>query len=353
MVFSELLLKIPYCFWWKLVHDRNDKNIYFYVGEYIDYEVMKNIVSHLKMNVFWVAKNKKIQKKLKDRDVEAKLYPVFPKYVLMARHATHKFPCKSIVKFGMRHGAYHFKSMIDAKKYNKFDLFFMTSSQEVKEAQELGIRCAVNGGFPKLDSLFQKDFQKIIDGWETQHSILDFHKPIIFFSATWEKSGLSGYSVWKDQLHRLTKQWNVVVSLHPFYSEVEKNRFRHDESIIFAEEWETSNYIFLADVTVSDTSSIIAEFCALQKPIITFDINLGYRFEQKIQDMIRDISFSVSSFSQLEALLHRSTSYLLSKAQKQESCNDVLIHKLNGKHGEMIAQNIEMRIYDSHDLLQA
>jgi hypothetical protein len=157
MVFSELLLKVPFevgCFIKNNILRK--KEIYFYVDNILDYMIFKNIHKYMD-NIKFIAKNTTVKNKLQKYGVNAEPYPVFPKVIIMARHSLHKFPSKQIISIGLRHGAYHFKDFISSKKYNRFDLFLLTSEREVEEARSKGIETAISGGFPKIDDLFDAE----------------------------------------------------------------------------------------------------------------------------------------------------------------------------------------------------
>jgi len=47
---------------------------------------------------------------------------------------------------------------------------------------------------------------------------------------------------------------------------------RRMKGIHFVEDPDILPYLILADCLIGDTSSIIAEFCALDKPIVTFSV---------------------------------------------------------------------------------
>ncbi len=123
MVLSYYLYKLPYQLLWT-VSDiiRKNKEIIFYSEEYLDVIIFQQIQKYLKdLPVY--TKNREIQNLLKLYHIESKRIPSFPKAVFMCRHACHKFPDKRILKFGFRHGAYHFKKLTNSKNYNAFTKF--------------------------------------------------------------------------------------------------------------------------------------------------------------------------------------------------------------------------------------
>ena len=118
MVFSELILKIPYSLAWRLANVKNYSfPIVYYCTDYLDYLVFEPIMRYLP-ELTIVSKNRKVQSNLFQKGVYSILYPSYPKVVIMARHSFHMFPSSNILKIGLRHGAYHFKQFIDKSKYS-------------------------------------------------------------------------------------------------------------------------------------------------------------------------------------------------------------------------------------------
>ena len=56
----------------------------------------------------------------------------------------------------------------------------------------------------------------------------------------------------------------------------------------------------ISDVCIGDTSSIIAEFCLLDKPMVTFAIPATNRTMPDVIGMIEKVSIRIGSFDQLK-----------------------------------------------------
>jgi len=306
MVFSQYIVYLPYKIIWnffKFTHKQPE--VVFYCADYLDYLIFEPIQKYLPA-IPIVAKNKKIQQELKKNGIKSTVLPSFPKVVIMARHSLHKFPEKKIIKIGMRHGAYHFKEFINPKKYNAFDLFLFTSEMEVEKANKLGIKCGKAVGFPKIDPLFNNFYTiKMLDKFKEKIRIKR-EKPILLFTATWNKSEMSAIDKWYRKLGRLTKYYNIIVSVHPWTNEHYKSVIRKTESVYLIEEKNVLPYLLIADLMISDTSSIIAEFCALDKPIITFRVPDTDRTSPEIKEMISEISLQIDSFNELFLAIEKS-----------------------------------------------
>ncbi len=336
MVLSYYLWKIPYSIIWEIKNFiKKNEDVVFYCADELDWIVFQNVYQHLQ-KVKIVAKNRAVQRDLKNLGVDASLLPSFPKTVIMARHALHKFPHHTIKKIGMRHGPYHFKTMIDKSKYNAFDLFLFTSKFELVQAQELGIKCGASGGYPKLDNAFNNTYNDSELKQLKKKIGLDLSKKTILFTATWERSGMSAIRKWADKINSLHDDYNVLITLHPFI----KNRYEFKECFEIKEK-NVLPYMLMSDVIIGDTSSILAEACALNKAIITFRINKATRLNDEIKKLISEISIQINDFSEIQAAiseLQRKPDLLY---QSQEKWNAIMFDELNGNNGEIAAKLIK------------
>lgn len=346
MTFSYYLKKIPYSGLWHLVNLFTGSNtIALYCGEMHDWYVLKFLYNNLP-DITVVAKNSRIKKQLRKIGVKAKNNWIFPRIVIMARHAFYKFPCKKILNIGLRHGPYHFKSMIDVKKYNLFDIYLFTSEYELDQAEKMGIRSGVAGGYPKLDPAF--------DGTITDEDLMQLkkklnfdEKPVILFSATWEKSGLSAVDKWYKRIGELTEEYNILVTLHPWIKSSIRKKIENTAGVIFVKSHDILPYLLLAEILIGDTSSILAEFCALKKPVITFKVEIKKRLEQELIDMIATISYQIDEFDQLIPAIR----YLLSNQDvllpAQVEANRRMFMPLDGHHSYRCLNLIKKFLYAS------
>lgn len=282
------------------------KETYFYADNLLDYIIFKNIHTYLK-EVKIVSKNKSVQEELRSIGVESDVYPVFPKTIIMARHSLHKFPSSQIKKIGLRHGAYHFKSFISPKKYNRFDLFLLTSDYEVNEARQIGITSAMSGGFPKIDDLFKAD--SIKNSKKLKSELFDNDKKTILFTATWEKSGLSALDKWYDKLDKLSEKFNILVTVHPWTDEKKINKIKSTPKVHFIQGNDLTYYLLMADIMVADTSSIIAEYNALNKPIISFKVQVKGRLTDKIVEILENLTIRIETYDDLVDFLENEKIY--------------------------------------------
>ncbi len=304
----------------------------------MDYFIMKPIIRRFPSSRI-VAKNKTIRKELELLGVKTLSWPSFPDVVVMARHAMHEFPIKNVVKVGMNHGPYIFKDFIGAKKYNAFHRFLMTSPEHVALGEKVGIKSGVAIGYPKLDQAFNGEITEATQDVLRKSLHFDPEKPAILFSSTWDKSSMSAIDIWHSRVEELSSSYNVMVTVHPFMSDHYKESLKAKHNISYIESSNIIPYLMLADVLISDTSSIIAEYCSLDKPIVTFRVDTGKRLKTEIKDLIATISTSVTSFEEMETAITLSLKNdMLTHAR--QAANKRFFLALDGKAAERAAAEI-------------
>ncbi|MBI9032692.1 CDP-glycerol glycerophosphotransferase family protein [bacterium] len=335
---------LPYLIAWKLKH-KNEANLQidFYCDNVTDYICFKKILG-LSPQIRVVVKDRKLQKALESLGVITIIYPSYPDVVIMCRHSTWRYPLQNIIKIGMRHGPYHFKDFIKAKSYNEFDLFLFTSPTEAIQAQYLGIKNGVGVGFPKLDDAF--------DGSITSEQLnklrheLGFKsdKPTIIFSATWSKSNYSAILKWYDKLDLISENYNILVTVHEWTPESIKSELKNNHKIHYIEDKNILPYLMIADLMVGDISSIIAEFTALDKPVITYRIPIGGRISSEIVDMLDEITYRVDTFEEMYKTIEKVIDGEDIHQVKRKFYNDKMFGELDGKASLRAKEEIDRTI---------
>ena len=279
-----------------------------------------------------VARNKNVKKVLHSYGIESVVYPTFPKVIIMARHLTRKYPCKDIKKVGMRHGAYHFKDFINKGEYNAFDKYFVTSKKEVEIALTKGITSSIAVGYPKIDNFFNGKMDIDKEKEDIYSSLkLDKKKKTILFTATWNKNGYSAIDSWFDQLDSLSFDYNVLVTTHHLISKDKIERIKATKNINYLSDKDIMKYYTVADVMIGDISSIIAEFNAIDKPIITFKVKETKRFTSEIIEMLDGISYRIDSFQELMDVLPVALENPKFHSKKRAYYNNIMFDELDGK----------------------
>lgn len=338
MVLSYYLTKYPYQLAYMLLKRiRKPEKIFFYCRELQDWDVFEPVQKYLKP-LRIVSNKPMIRKHFKTLGIKVERFPIFPKAVIMARHSCYKFPADEIIKIGMRHGPYHFKKMTRAENYNQFNLYLMTSRDDVSEGEKIGITCAVPVGYPKLDKALTGGYDPSEIDRIHRHTGFVNNKPTLLFSATWLGSGMSALPLWYQRLSELKPNYNVIVTLHPWIGQSYRDTITSQG--IYLIEGNHIPYMSIADIVVGDTSSLLAEACALDKPIITWQTGKGKRSLEKIDKLLSDISLRIDTWDDLEPAINRllNEPELLVSARK--IANSLMFDELDGRAGLRAAEEI-------------
>jgi CDP-glycerol glycerophosphotransferase (TagB/SpsB family) len=344
MVLSYYLFKYPYRLVWHLMRSlRRNPDTVVYCGDPLDYVVLAPVLKWLPPLPF-VVKNRKTASFLRTKGIPPKRMPSFPGAVLMSRHAAYKFPVKSIVKIGFRHGAYHFKAFANTESYNSFDVFFVTSREEAARARARGIKTAMSVGFPKLDPAFDGTLDHEALEIYRRKAGISRDRQTVLFTATWDASGMSAIENWIEVIHTFGNDYNILVTVHPWTSSKFKKRLNHTPEIFFIDDPDVLPYMMISDLMVGDVSSIIAEFCALDKPIVTFRVEPSKRSVPEIHELLRSVSVQIDSTFQLEEAIAHALSYPEEKREERRRANRLLFDSLDGKAGKRAARAIQALI---------
>ncbi|MBU1097254.1 MAG: hypothetical protein CVV23_03275 [Ignavibacteriae bacterium HGW-Ignavibacteriae-2] len=340
MVFSYYFYKYPYILLWhikNLIGKTDD--MAFYCADPLDYEMFQPIQKHLpKMKI--IAKNNKVKKYLDKKGIEFIGMPAFPKVVIMARQTPYKFPVNRIVKFGFDHGLYQFKRWTSPKNYNGFNIYFVSSEEQVNTAKKLGINTVKAIGYPKLDKAFNGEYDQIFLNSIKESRKINPDKKTIIFSSTWDVAGLSALPKWIDKLELLTDDYNILVTVHTWTSQNYITRLISMDRVIFINEYDVTPYLMIADIFVGDYSSIIGEFCAFNKPIITFKVPESDRTIPDIVKMIKRISIQIDDFEELRDAIEKCLADPMEKSTERQNANKSMFYALDGNAGIRAANSI-------------
>jgi len=339
LVFSSSIYKYPYKFIWHLLSwIGKNSDVVCYCAEPLDYLVFENIKPYLRS--IPVVGKRKTRIYLKLRNIECKRMPSFPRFVIMFRHAAHKFPERKIQKIGFRHGAYNFKKYTKAVNYNEFTVFLTTSQSDVKIAENLGCKTVKSIGAPKIDPLFNgKNKDKMLEEFRKKAKI-NPNKKTIILTTTYDGSGMSAIEHWINKLDILAEKYNVLATAHPWISKKYLKRLKIHENIYFIEDINTLPFLALSELMVGDYSSIMGEYCSLDRPIVTFKVKPGKRAIPQIIDLISKISIQVETFDELLSAVERSLTNPKELSQARQEANRIMFDQLDGRAGLRAAKVI-------------
>jgi CDP-glycerol glycerophosphotransferase (TagB/SpsB family) len=258
----------------------------------------------------------------------------------MCRQAAYRFPEEKIIKFGMRHGPYYFKPFANPRGYNMINRFFMTSQSEVEAARKAGIKTGVAIGYPKLDPAFDGSYDAAwLQGLRTKAQ-LQVHRPTLLLTATWDGSELSAVEQWAWRLSELAGQYNLLVTVHPWTSAKYVAAIRSTAGVYFIDDYDVVPWIMLADVCIGDYSSILAECCALDKPMMTFVLPDARRTVPEVKSLIEKFSERIHSFDELIERLPAVLGAPDRLQNQRRQAARVMFDTLDGKAGHRAAEEI-------------
>jgi heptosyltransferase-2 len=149
----------------------------------------------------------------------------------------------------------------------------------------------IETGWPKLDSLFK---QKELFNEEKQLLLKDHSvKKIILYAPTFSPSLTSAIALKDELLNLVNKDTLLLIKFHDLmdkkiigkYQELMKNT----SNVKIIKENNIVKYLILADLLISDTSSVVYEFLLLNKPVITLNSssqNIKWKDIHSVEELI-------------------------------------------------------------------
>jgi len=219
----------------------------------------------------------------------------------------YKYTASIIHGIGTKAGYY-------TEEQNKHDIRFVEGEQRVKMIQELfpESKCQLfNVGFAKLDEAFSQDNA---GKTEMLRSIeLNPDKKTILYAPTFYPSSIENMPL---NFPENFKDYNIIVKPH-FFS-FEKKKYNHQVKkfgewqkfpnvyLAEADKFNLVPFMAVADIMLSDESSAIFEFAALNKPVI-LNQNVKYRltyriFKSKVKKRMDD---SMNPFKAVAKTIHK------------------------------------------------
>jgi len=125
-------------------------------------------------------------------------------------------------------------------------------------------------GFPKVDAFFDGTLNR---GALLKKYQLDPGRPIILYAPTWGE-GNSMMAMGQDIIRTLQEfDANLIIKLHEHEAH-ERDRIRPllNDRTLLVEESDGTPYLYIADILVSDASSVTNEFTLLDRPIVFVDV---------------------------------------------------------------------------------
>lgn len=252
----------------------------------------------------------------------------------------------------INHGA-GVKSAGYSKERNQMDVRFIEGSHHFKElAKMYPEEKLILAGFSKLDPL--------INNQETPIDIaslgLDPNKPVILYAPTFYPSSIELFA---DNFPAEFSDYNIIVKLH-FFSYVKSkyqnhikkiNRWKAFDNVYIAgvDDYSILPFLQRADLLISDASTALFEFAALNKPVVwcdfiklrwTYKGPFRFRYLKRMDEkMIQysDIAAHVKKYSGLLTEVDRQIKTPAMFEKKRLEYSEKLLGPLDGKASERIA----------------
>jgi len=338
----DYLFYFPYKIIWHALNlFRKPREVVFYCEDALDFAMFQPIKKHLSFPITYVAYGNKAAGFFRRQTLPFKNYPVFPAAVIMARHAAFRFPVKQILKIGFDHGLYQFKRWTSAKYYNRFNVYLVSSPRQSQQAAERGITTTCAVGYPKLDKAFDGSFTLSYLQRLAAELGLNPEKKTIIFTSTWDVGGLSALDKWINKVGQLAEKYNVLLSVHTWTDPQKIAKLKALPKTFFLDRQDITDYLLLCDYFVGDYNSLIGEFCALDKPVITFRVPHSSRAVDEVRRLIADLSVQVDNFEEIEAAIAKYEKNPQFKKAQRRRANQTFYLALDGQAGKRAAQIIE------------
>ena len=163
---------------------------------------------------------------------------------------------------------------------NYFDLYLTQGPYFTRRFSEAAVKYkdfeVVETGWPKLD-VYGKELHKY-DSVKLTLLKKSKTKKIILYAPTFSPSLTSAPHL-LTQIEELakSKEYLIVIKFHDLMAEDLIDSYKKlsmsFENVLFIEERNIIKYLLIADLMISDTSSVVYEFLLLDKPVITFKNN--------------------------------------------------------------------------------
>jgi CDP-glycerol glycerophosphotransferase (TagB/SpsB family) len=234
---------------------------------------------------------------------------------------------------------------------NKFDIRFIEGDFRLRKLKELYPDAKTvweNVGFSKLDDVFaysSDEKESLYDKYQ-----LDRKKPTLLYAPTFYPSSLEKMS---DRFPKDFEEYNIIVKPH-YYTYLRKkykaqrnklNKWAKFSNVYFAkfEDYNIVPFYAIADLLISDESSVVFEFAALNKPVICnrfLKLRLSYRlfgkykFNKRMEtamNQFRDIGENVWKYKNLLKVVKQELQHPNNHQKRRAECTHEIIGPVDGK----------------------
>ncbi len=243
----------------------------------------------------------------------------------------------------------------------RVDLRAVESDERFRELQAQGQRGLVLCGFPKLDPLLGKNgFDK--KQWLEDRG-MDPEKKVVLYAPTFYPSSLGQML---PMLPELSNRANVIIKLHHFSWFMPKYKEHHEKCETLAshakhihlappDEYDILPYYRVSDILVSDISSTLFEFLALNRPIIQADFSdlrlkhrlfpwlVGRRLDRKRFHEMK-FAYRCDSPGRIHFFVDDAFKHFDEMSNLRSQASERFLYKLDGKASARLVDAIENKL---------
>lgn len=244
---------------------------------------------------------------------------------------------------------------------NRYTIRFVEGDFRLRRLKELYPDSKVileNVGFSKLDDVFQyssSDKEAML-----MKMGLDPQKQTLLYAPTFYPSSIENMSV---NFPKDFENYNVIIKPHYFSYLREKYKTQRKifkkwgafPNVYFAgfEDYNIAPFYALADLLISDESSVVFEFAALDKPVIcnrfiylrwTYRLFGRYKFNKRMENSMnqfRDIGENVWNYKELKAVVESELQNPEKKQEKRREYTKEIIGPVDGKVSSRMVDILE------------
>lgn len=330
--FIDKLLKTIYRVFWRIFH--NDE-VVFFAQEPVRYVVFKSIHRYLP-EVRIVTNDWKTARYLKSKKIPYRWRLGFPSVVISAHYFRRTYNIPEIKKIHIFHGMA--KDIGFRAKNKQFNLLLLMGEYAQRRFNELGLKHYTLVGYPKLDPLFDNS----INPQDVKEQLgINVNLPTVLYAPTWGKK-ISSVPIIKDQLIALAQsgQYNVLVKLHD-KSRQWRRYFKNKPNIYLIDDPDIVQYYLISDLLISDYSSVIFEFAALDRPIVLIKTDISNCPDRSIGKAWRDIGIQVEHPQQLASAIQYGLDHPEEQSEQRKAYVRQLFYKMDGQAGLRAATAIK------------
>jgi hypothetical protein len=186
-------------------------------------------------------------------------------------------------------------------------------------------------GSIKLDPIFRNKFDReaIVSRLGIKNK-----RPIVLYAPTYKPTSIFHLTK-KDAIFKITEEYNLIVKLHHYswmgkYAPHRQHRIferklkEYNFYLVPKEEYNILPYLYIADVLITEASSVMSDFIALEKPVVIYDLPIDEQtrsdgslmLEEPNYELFRDVFFHISSPDELFSGI-KSALYMEEKRKKR------------------------------------